>query len=52
MTRAKAVSIENHDQWFVMQDTEGFSAVPLYKWTGSGRKLIAIFEDGWQLPDK
>lgn len=52
MTKAKEVSIENHDSWYVIKDTEGFSAVPvpLYEW--GGHQLIAVFDNGWQLPDK
>jgi hypothetical protein len=50
MTKARQVSIENHDRWCVVKDTDGFSAVCIGDWVGSGRTLIAVFDDGWQLP--
>jgi hypothetical protein len=50
MTKARQVSIENHDRWCVVKDTGGFSAVCIGDWVDSGRTLIAVFDDGWQLP--
>ena len=51
MSRAQQVSKENGSQFYVVQEEDaGFSAVPQYQWLNSGRKLIAIFDGGWQLP--